>query len=100
MKLSLFLLLVTTFAIAHETPEELVKGNNLRADFEQKLIEGKCSGKEEINRQLLQQSWFFNESKTDHGIIFGKTGFSDYSITPYPSAAYCIEKHTFNAISS
>ena len=94
MKLSLFILLVTTSVIAHETPQDLVTGNDLRADFEQNLIEDNCSGKEEINRQLLQQNWFFNESKTDHGIIFGQTGFSDYSIAPYPSAAYCIDKRT------
>ena len=88
------LLVITQSIVAHELPDGLVKNSDLDAisDFEQAIIKDKCSSGEEINRYHLQQNWFFNESKTDHGMIFGQTGFADYSISPNLHAAYCIEK--------
>lgn len=49
-----------------------------RTALEQKLIEGKCKEKEQINRWLLQQSWFYNPEYTQIAGAFGQNSFSLY----------------------
>lgn len=89
--------LITGFVFAHEVPKELVAGSDEKIKYEKKISEGKCSTKEKVNRHLLQQNWFFDESKTDHGIIFGQTGFSDYSRSQWTTASYCIDGNSIIA---
>ena len=49
-----------------------------RTTFEQKLVEGKCTEEEQINRWLLQQSWFYDPEFTQLAGAFGQNGFSLY----------------------
>lgn len=45
---------------------------------EQKFIEGKCAGEEQIDRWLLQQSWFYDPEFKELAGTFGQNSFSLY----------------------
>ena len=49
-----------------------------RTNFEQKLVEGKCTEEEQINRWLLQQSWFYDPEFNQLAGAFGQNNFSIY----------------------
>src|SRR5690606_31195625 len=49
-----------------------------RTALEQKFIEGKCVEGEQINRWLLQQSWFYDPEFTQLAGAFGQNSFSLY----------------------
>ena len=58
---------------------------------DRELSEGECKVKEQLNRYLLQQTWFFDEDKTGFGMIFGYYGFSNSSDTIWTQASFCID---------
>ena len=62
---------------------------------EQQLVEERCSGKEAVNRQYLQQSWFHSPEFREIAAAFGDIGFSFYQkgapIHDSIQGAYCVE---------
>lgn len=64
---------------------------------ELELIEGRCSQPEAINRHLLQQSWFYDESYTQLAGAFGQSSFGLYKKdTPEIeeiNGAFCIDEN-------
>lgn len=64
------------------------------AALEAKLIEGKCTQRETVDRWLLQQSWFHDQDFRELAGAFGQYSFSMYergAPEKYPlEGAYCI----------
>lgn len=64
------------------------------AALEAKLVEGKCTQRETVNRWLLQQSWFHDQDFKELAGGFGQYSFSMYerdAPTKNPiEGAYCI----------
>jgi hypothetical protein len=61
---------------------------------ESRLVEGKCTKSEMINRWLLQQSWFYDEQYTDLAGAFGQVSFGMFNKgnpkKEYIQGAFCI----------
>ncbi|MGB1800513.1 MAG: hypothetical protein ACPHLK_06755 [Gammaproteobacteria bacterium] len=64
-------------------------------EMEISLIRGKCSGTEQINRNLLQQSWFYDEKFNELAGAFGTYGFTLYEQNSEDNkrkeGSFCIE---------
>ena len=60
-----------------------------------KLVEGKCTKPEMLNRTLLQQTWFHSDKFIKVGIVFDQTSFTYYKNTDNSTekrieGAFCI----------
>ena len=77
----------TLASLNQETLMRLVK----QTKQDRELSEGKCKTTGQVNRQLLQQTWFFDEEKTDFGMIFDYYSFSDYSKPEQTNVSFCID---------
>ncbi len=78
-------------------------GNNNNANSiedriaqEKYLTEGMCCNPEEVDRHLLQQTWFHSENFENVAMVFGQYSFSYYK-TPgdfenHTEGAFCIDR--------
>ena len=61
------------------------------------MIEGRCSGPEEIDRKLLHRTWFFTPEYRNYAIVFDPVSFGireQHDLANLKEAAYCIEGNT------
>ena len=99
MKLIIFTaLIVMVFSVNAGEPLGNPQGDtNISIESIKSFSIGKCKKPSILDRNLLQQTWFFNEAKTDHGVTFGTYSFTDYSTHEWSRASYCIEGKTIIA---
>lgn len=70
---------LVTFLVAKCAYDEIspAEATNIEKELEQeaKLVQGKCTKNEMIDRWLLQQSWFYDQQFTDVAGAFGQSSF-------------------------
>ncbi len=88
--------LLVTFMVVKYFYEGIGAARNLQeiATQELALVQGKCTNPENIDRWLLQQSWFYDEQFTQLAGAFGQSSFSLYErggkIGQRTEGAFCI----------
>lgn len=69
---------------------------------EYQLIRDKCRGSENVNRELLQQTWFYDTELTDRAGKFGLVSYNlnepGESIKPWFRGAFCIEDDLLHTV--
>ena len=68
----------------------------------QKLVDGRCSGSEAVNRSHLQQTWFDTPDYSNVAMAFGQYSFSTYGSGALgenrEEGAFCIEDKTLEVV--